>query len=708
MNDQSMTQTFPTRDPVLVTCGLPYASGPIHVGHLRTYVPADVFVRLLRKMGTDVTFVCGSDTHGTPVLASAEKEGVSPQELYQRYHRHYLDIFPKLNIFFDNYGTTDDPENIERTIQIVNELDKNGYIYSRELETPYCDKCQRSLPDRFVRGTCPYCNSDARGDECDQGCGKYLEPGEILNPRCAICGSSTRLVRRTHYYFKLRAFESFLKEYLEHLAGTKNARNYALGWVNEGLRDWCITRDIEWGIKFPKDPSLTLYVWVDAPIHYISSTEQWAKRIQKNDEWLKFWGPGNGKIVHFIGQDIVYHHCLFWPSMLKGSNYNLPYAIVASGMLKIEGHKFSRSRGYVIWVEDDYLRNGLDPDHLRYFMISATGHTRELDFSWDAFSDKVNVELAGTLGNFIYRSLYFTKKYFGKVPEGELDLQIRKEIQQTIDAVVQAANEYELKKYADELIRLASVGNNYFQTNQPWDLIKTDKTRTAHVLYNALAITKALAILAEPVMPAMAERVWSQLGYEGSSVHSARLEEALDPKKPGEAIGDPRPPVIKPDEKLIARLKDEIAKRISDAELLQRGERPIEEVEGTRVMKKQKEESMEKKTTDSRRVSHDEFLKMDLRAGKILSCERIPRTDRLLLLKVDIGSEIRTIVTGLGHLYSPEELTGITALFLTNLEPKKIGGVESNGMIIAVERADEPGKWVPVKLDGVPPGSKAA
>ncbi|NWF97195.1 MAG: methionine--tRNA ligase [Candidatus Thorarchaeota archaeon] len=689
MSDSTVIDTFPCKEPVLVTCGLPYASGPLHIGHLRTYVPADVFVRLLRKMGVDATFVCGSDTHGTPVLTSAEAKGVSARELYLKYHQHYLNIFPRLNIHFDNYGSTDDPENIHRTLELVKSLQRNGFIYPKELETPYCDKCKRSLPDRFVRGECPYCHNDARGDECDQGCGRYLEPGEVLNPRCAVCGSQTRLVKRTHYYFRLTAFDSFLREYLQGIQGTKNARNYALGWVNEGLRDWCITRDLNWGVRFPGDESLVLYVWVDAPIHYISSTEQWAKKTGQADAWEKYWMPGNGKIVHFIGQDIVYHHCVFWPSMLKGSGYNLPHAVVASGMLNIGGHKFSRSRGYVVWIEDDYLAMGLDPDYLRYYMVSFTGHTRDLDFSFEAFQDKVNTELAGTFGNFIYRAIYFTKKHFDTVPEGVVEPVLQSEIRRAVQTAIDSANEYEPKRLADEVLRLASVGNNYFQSNKPWDLVKTDRKRAAQVLFNCVALIKALAILVEPIMPGIAERIWTQLGHTGTDIHGVPLEECCLAPAVGTQIREPIPLITKIEEDFLAKLKENIDKRILDAEARAKGEKPMEE-------------------TRTETVTLEEFKKLDLRAGKILRVERIPKKDKLLLLTVDIGSETRTIVTGLADQYTPEELTGITALFLINLEPRKIGGVESKGMILAVEKADQPGRWLLVRLEGVPPGSKAA
>ncbi|MDH4213026.1 MAG: methionine--tRNA ligase [Candidatus Thorarchaeota archaeon] len=680
-------RTYPTKDPVLVTCGLPYASGQMHIGHLRTYVPADVFVRLLKKMQVDVAFICGSDTHGTPVLTAAEAAGVSPKELYTKYHQFYLDTFPKLHINFDNYGTTDDPENIARTIQIVKELQKNGYIYPKNLDSPYCDNEGRSLPDRYVRGECPYCHVDARGDECDQGCGRYLEPGEILNPRCAICGSPTRTITRTHYYFRLSSFEDFLKKYLNDVDGTKIAKNYALGWVNEGLKDWCITRDLEWGIKYPGDESLTLYVWVDAPIHYMSSTEQWAKKIKKPDEWKKFWLPGSGRLVHFIGQDIVYHHCLFWPAMLKGSGYNLPSAIVASGMVKIRSHNFSRSRGYVVWILDDYLERGLDPDYLRYYMVSFTGHTRDLDFSFTAFADKVNTELVGTIGNFIYRTLHFTKKHFGTVPEGKFDKTLKLEVEKSVETIIDAVNEYELKKASDEILRLASIGNEYFQTNQPWALVKENKTKCGDVLFNAVALVKAITIFIDAIMPGTAETIWKQLGFKGPEVHKIPLVAALEPVKTGTRIVNPQPVISKIDDDLLESLKTIIDNRIKAAEKAESGEELVEEKE---------------------MITFEYFKKLDLRAGKILKCERVPKKDKLLHLEVDIGTEKRTIITGLADQYKPEELIGMTALFLTNLEPKKIGGIESHGMIIAVEKGDQPGRWLPVKLDGVPPGSKAA
>jgi len=499
---------FPLPRPVLVTCGLPYVNGPCHIAHLRTYVPADIFVRFLRKLGQQVVFVCGSDTHGTPILVKAESEGLTPKEVVKKYHKHFVELFPRLGIEFDNYGSTDDPLNHNRTKEIILQLLKNGYIYGKQLELPYCPTCNRFLPDRYQTGTCPYCGAIARGDECDQGCGRYLEPGELLDPRCVICGTKPEMRETRHYFMKLTAFEGFLREYLKQMNGTENARNYAIQWLEKGLQDWNITRNLDWGVEFPGEPGLVLYVWVDAPIGYISSTEEWA--IKKNGDWEYFW-KGPGYLIHFIGGDIIYHHCLFWPSMLKGAGYNLPFAVVASGMVRVEGHKFSKSRGYVLWVKEDYLDKGLDPDALRYYIASYTGHTRDLDFSWSSFGEKLNKELVGTLGNFLYRTILFAKKNYGCIPDGEVEPNVAAEVEAVIHEIREGLDVYEFKRISDAVISLAAFGNKYLQENEPWRLVKTDPGKAQQVTYNCLWIAKALQILIEPIMPGKADDLRKQL-----------------------------------------------------------------------------------------------------------------------------------------------------------------------------------------------------
>jgi methionyl-tRNA synthetase len=551
---------YPRDRPILVTCGLPYVNGPCHIAHLRTYVPADVFVRFLRKMGQEVVFICGSDTHGTPITVKAEEEGVSPKEIVERYHRHFLELFPRLGIVFDNYGSTDDPLNHRRTQQIVLELVRRGYIYPKILRLPYCPKCKRFLPDRYLRGICPYCGVEARGDECDQGCGRHLEPGELLEPRCRLCGSKPEMRETKHYFFKLTAFENFLKQYLSGMDGTENARNYAFQWVEKGLMDWNITRNLDWGVKFPGEEGLVLYVWVDAPIGYISSTEEWAKRT--GSDWKYFW-RGPGYIIHFIGGDIIYHHCIFWPAMLEGAGYSLPYAVVASGMVKVEGKVFSKSRGYVIWVEDDYLKEGLDPDALRYYVVSYTGHTRDLDFSWRTYADKVNHELVATLGNFLYRALLFAKRHYGVIPKAEVEPRVRKVVEGAIKEIREGLDEYEFKRVVDAVLAVASYGNRYLQEGEPWRRIKTAPEEARVVVHNALWLVKALAILIEPIMPFKAEELWRQLGYGKRC--NVPLTEALEPLKAGLDLGEPRPLFEKISEEKVEELSDRIARRVREA-----------------------------------------------------------------------------------------------------------------------------------------------
>ncbi len=516
-----------------MTCGLPYANGPMHIAHLRTYVPADIFVRFLRKMGQEVVFICGSDTHGTPITVKAEEEGVSPQEIVAKYHQHFKEMFPRLGINFDNYGSTDDPLNHRRTQQIAIALMENGYIYSKEVTLPYCPTCERFLPDRYLRGTCPYCGATARGDECDQGCGRYLEPGELLDPRCSVCGTEPVMSESKQYFLRLTAFSDFLRGYLKRMDGTDIARNYAIQWLEKGLQDWNITRSIDWGVKFPGEPGLVLYVWFDAPIGYISSTEEWAQRT--GGDWEYYW-RGPGKLIHFIGGDIVYHHCLFWPSMLHGSGYSVPYAVVASGMVRVEGKIFSKSRGYVIWVYDDYLANGLDADALRYYVASYTGHTRDLDFSWRAYGEKVNKELVATLGNFLYRAVLFAHRNYGEAPEGTVEPEVREQVVQAIQTIREGLDEYEFKKVSDAVLALASYGNRYFQSREPWRLRKTDPREAANVVHNSLWLAKAIAVLMEPIMPFKAEALWAQLGDPRRDVP---LGEALEPLKVGAKTGRP-------------------------------------------------------------------------------------------------------------------------------------------------------------------------
>ncbi len=653
---------FPTDKPVLVTCGLPYANGKCHIGHLRTYVPADIFVRSLRKQGQKAAFICGSDAHGTPIVVNAEEQKITPKQLVEIYHEHFKTIFKSMEVEFSIFGNTDSPANHARTDSIVEALIENGYVYPKVIRLAYCPNDQRFLPDRFVEGICPYCGKVARGDECDQGCGKHLEPGEIKNAKCRICGNAAEYREQEHFFFKLSSFSGFLAEYLKTLKGTSNAINYAREWVKE-LKDWCITRNLEWGVRFPGHDDLVVYVWVDAPIGYISFTEEYASK--KNDTWEKYWRH-DSRIIHFIGEDITYHHCIFWPAMLKGAGYTQPWAVVASGMLKIDDKKFSKSRGYVVWVDDDYLAQGFHPDLLRYYIASYTSHTKELNFSWKVFQDKINNELVGALGNFLHRTQHFAHKNFGHIPEGKISEEILEKIEKTIETVVAALDEYEFKKATDSMMELAQYGNAYFQSHEPWSLVKKDKNACAAVLKNCLQIGKALILLFEPILPGNMEKAWKQLGQPGD-VHSAGFEDALIEIRTGE-LGAPEILFTKIDDRKIKEMETILDKRIKIASSRE---------------KKQIQDAKDEKSE----ITYEEFQKLDIRIGTIVSAENIKGSDKLLKLEVDIG-ERRQIVAGIARTHTASQLAGRQVVVIANLKPARLFGVESRGMILAADAED--------------------
>ena len=659
-----------TQPPLLVTCGLPYTNGPCHLGHLRTYVPADCYVRYMRRMGEEVVFVSGSDNHGTPIVVSAEERGVTPRALSEQYHRHFDETFKRIGVCFDHFGMTDDPTNHLRTQEIMSRLEKNGYIYKQIVHQAFCPTCRRFLPDRYVEGTCPYCGKQARGDECDQGCGKHLEPGEIKDPVCRICGTKAEFRDQEHYFFRLSAFRDYLLAFLERLRGTSNAKNYAAGWIRDELRDWCITRTLEWGVKFPGRDDLVVYVWVDAPIGYISFTEEWAART--GNDWKKYW-CGNNRVTHFIGGDIIYHHCIFWPGLLKGAEYGEPHAVVASGMVKVDDHKFSKSRGYVVWTNEDYLDKGLSPDYLRYYLLAYTSHTKELNFSWKVFGERINNEVVNILGNFVYRTLFFAHKEFGGVPAGTVDPEINSEIQKCLESVDRQMKEYEFKGAVDSVMALAAFGNSYIQANAPWKLIKSDREKAARVMKNAIQIVKALALLVEPVMPVKAQECWEQLGYS-DRVATHRIDEA-NGIVPEIRIAAPVPIFGRMEDTQIADLDAVLQKRVAEAN---------------------------KKMEKSPPISIEEFSKVEIKTGIVLDAEAIPKSSKLLKLKVDTGGETRQIVSGIAQFYKPQDLVGKTVIVLTNLAPAKIFGVESNGMILAA--GDTASLLIPEKP--VEPGTK--
>ncbi len=642
--------TSVTNRPLLITCGLPYANGPCHIGHLRTYIPADIYVRCLRKLRQNPLFVCGSDTHGTPIVINAEQQGTTPEKFAAYYHRYWEDTFKALSVDFSHYGNTDAPTNHFRTQEIVKALQENGYIYPLVIRLAYCPECDRFLPDRYVEGVCFFCGMPARGDECDQGCGRHLEPGEVVDPKCKTCGASAEFREENHFFFKLSAFKDFLSTYLETLGGTANARNYAREWVTNELKDWCITRNLSWGVPFP-GTDLVVYVWVDAPIGYVSFTEE------ATSTWEDYW-KNESNIIHFIGGDIIYHHAVFWPALLKGANYTTPAAIVASGMVKVDGETFSKSRGHVVWVDDDYLDHGFHPDLLRYYLASYTSHTKELNFSWKVFGEKVNHELVGSLGNFIYRTLLFAYKNFGHVPEAPVDGAIIERIETTREKMVSALKEYEFKKLVDAAMSLSDFGNAYFQSKELWNLVKSDKASCAREVKNCIQLVKALAVLLEPVMPSIMSKVQAQLGLTSTHFSDATVE--VEPLR----LGQPALPFTKIDEKKIGELETTLSRRMAGVA--------------------QKAPANEARTAEAT-IEFEDFKKMDLRIAHIVEAAAIKKSDKLLRITLQLGDETRQIVAGIARDYPAEELIGTDVLVLANVRPAKLMGVESHGMILAAE-----------------------
>ncbi|MGZ4939658.1 MAG: methionine--tRNA ligase [Halobacteriota archaeon] len=651
----------------LVTCGLPYANGPCHIGHLRTYVPADIYVRCLKKLHTNPLFVCGSDTHGTPIVINAEQQGITPEQFAAQYHAYWKETLSTFSVDFSHYGNTDSPTNHFRTQEIIKALEQNDYIYPLTIKLAYCPACNRFLPDRYVEGVCRFCGMPARGDECDQGCGRHLEPGEIIDPTCKTCGARAEHREETHYFFQLSAFRDFLLHYLDALGGTTNARNYAREWVTHELKDWCITRNLSWGVRFP-GTELVVYVWVDAPIGYISFTEE------ATQAWERYWRDG-ARITHFIGGDIIYHHCVFWPALLKGAGYSLPSSVVASGMVKVDGKTFSKSRGYVVWIDQDYLEQGFHPDLLRYYLAGYTSHTKELNFSWKVFGEKVNRELVGSLGNFVYRTLLFAYKNFGRIPEGAVGDAIMTRIAQTRDAMVAALDDYEFKKVVDAAMALSDFGNTYFQSKELWKLVKTDRAACARELKNCLQLVKALAIFLEPVMPTTMQEVQRQLDVRATDFSDATVP------LPSSELSQPTIPFAKIEEAKVAEMEAIFKERIAHAD---RASPAAGALAGT--------------------ITIEDFKRVDLRVARIIDAEKVPQSDKLMRITAELDGETRQIVAGIAHAYTPSELIGIDVVVVVNLPATTFMGVESQAMILAAESNGRPVLITP--SGQVSPGTK--
>jgi methionyl-tRNA synthetase len=678
-------EPFPTDAPAVVTCGLPYANGDQHIGHLRTYVSGDVMTRALRTLGQQTAFVSGSDMHGTPVAVNAWREGIDPEAFALRYHEQYEATFPKFNVEFDHYGNTHDGTNTELTQSIVRTLDEAGHIYEQPIKVAWDPEEDQPLPDRYVEGTCPYCGAKARGDECDEGCQRHLEPGEIEDPTSVITGNPAEYRERTHKFFRLSDFQEYLQGFIDRLEGTANAQNQPREWIEGELQDWCITRDMDWGIDYPGEggEDLVLYVWVDAPIEYISSTRQYTEDVGADTfDWERTW-KDDGEIVHVIGRDIIQHHTVFWPAMLQGAGYHEPRAVMASGFMSLEGKAFSTSRNRAIWV-DDYLETGLHPDLLRYYLVTVGGFMDDIDFSWDRFAERVNGELVGNVGNFAYRSLLFAERHFEGTPDAPVADEVSERIEGAVDAFHEAINDYSLRGAADAGVDLAHFGNEYIQRHEPWKLVDEEPEAAAEVIRGCVQLAKAVAVLLAPTIPQKADALWAQLGEDGS-VHDAPLEAAL--VAPPGAFGEPEELFSGLDDDRVAALNERLEERIEAAATADEDTSDDDMTDDTTDQTDGSVPDLEPIADE--RVSFDEFQSLDLRVGEITAADPIEGADDLVRLEVDIGVETRQVVAGIRQLHDVDALPGTRVVLVANLEPAELFGVESNGMVLAAgEQAD--------------------
>ncbi|MXV60849.1 methionine--tRNA ligase [Natronorubrum sp. JWXQ-INN-674] len=687
---------FPTERPAVVTCGLPYANGDLHVGHLRTYVGGDAFARALETLGQETAYVSGSDMHGTPVAVNAEQEGVDPAEFALDWHEQYEETFPKFNVEFDNYGHTHDETNTELTQEIVRTLDEEGYIYEKEIQVAYDPDADQYLPDRYVEGTCPYCGEKARGDECDEGCQRHLEPGEVEDPTSTITGNPAEYRKRPHKFFEVSEFADYLTEFLDGLEGTSNARNQPRQWIEDGLQDWCITRDMDWGINYPgdeddteTDDDLVLYVWVDAPIEYIASTKQYAERVGTDEyDWERVWKE-DGDIIHIIGRDIIQHHTIFWPAMLEGAGYNAPRAVAATGFITINGKGLSTSRNRAIWAKE-YVDEGFHPDLLRYYLTTTGGLQQDVDFSWDAFQEKVNGELVGTVGNFWYRSLLFAYRNYEGTPEADVSEEVRERIEGAIGQNRDAVNDYDLREVGRAATQLAQFGNEYIQRNEPWKLTDEEPERAAQVIRDCVQIAKAVGVLLEPIAPDKAQNLWEQLGEDGS-VADAHLEETLE--APPRNFDEPGELFEKIEDERVAELNEKLEEHVAaagdDGKSEADAETETDDTDASESDDMADEDTADLEPLLEDRIGFEDFQDLDIRVGRIETADGIEGADDLARLEVDIGFETRQVVAGIKQLHDLDELPGTNCVLLANMEPAELFGVESNGMILAAgEEAD--------------------
>lgn len=662
-----------------ITAALPYANGPVHIGHLAgVYVPADIYVRYLRSRGEDVAFVCGSDEHGVAIELRARKEGKTPQEVVDFYHNQIKDSFEKFGISFDIYHRTSSNLHHETASEFFKKMEAGGKFTVETSEQFFDEKEQQFLADRYIKGTCPNCGyEDAYGDQCEK-CGSTLSPTELKNPKSMLSGESPVMKETKHWYLPLDQYEPWLKDWL--LEGHKEWKSNVYGqcksWIDNGLRPRPMTRDLKWGIPVPTEggEGKVLYVWFDAPIGYISATKQWAKDNGKN--WEDYWKSDDTRLLHFIGKDNIVFHCIIFPTLLKAEgSYVLPDNVPANEFLNLESNKISTSRNWAVWLHEYLEEFPEKQDVLRYTLTANAPETKDNDFTWKDFQARNNSELVAIFGNFVNRAVVLTHKFFnGKVPSrGEL-MPIDKEVIGTVSeapARIQSAlDQFKFREALAQMMELARIGNKYLADTEPWKLIKEDQERVETILNIALQISANLAIVCEPFLPFTADKLVSILNTEKRSWSEAG---GIDFLANGHELNK-------------ATL---LFEKIEDKDV---------EAQVNKLLETKKMNEQENTTPDlpalKDEIVFDDFLKMDLRVGEIKTAEKVEKSNKLLKFTVDMGMETRTILSGVAKHFTPSEMIGKKVTVMANLAPRKIMGVESQGMLLFAENSD--GKLVPV------------
>jgi methionyl-tRNA synthetase len=674
-------------DRILVTAALPYANGPIHLGHLAgAYLPADIYVRFQRLRGREILFICGSDEHGVAITLTADKEHVPPQAVVDRYHAMNANAFTRFGMSFDNYSRTSLPLHHATAREFLIDFQKRGILRERKEQQFFDARAGMFLPDRYIEGTCPVCgNNDARGDQCEQ-CGTFLDPAQLKNPRSKITGETPVLKETTHLYFPLGDFQKRLEEYVRDRHAREpwkdNVLQYVRGWFKDGLQDRAVTRDLDWGVKIPLPGYETkvIYVWFDAVLGYISSTKEWAERRGTPEAWKQYWLSEKTKYLAFIGKDNVVFHTIVFPAMLMAWNdghpehYVLPDNVPANEFLNFEGQKFSKSRGWGIDVRDFLGRYPADP--LRYYLGVSLPEYRDADFTWKDFQARNNNELADILGNFINRTLAFAGRTFaGTVPpRGTLepvDMEMIAVLERTPADTASCFEEYRFRDGILEAMNLARAANKYFNDSQPWKTATSDIARCGTTINISLQVARALAILMGPVIPATAEKIWGMLNLEGSASGSSWDSARELRVETGRSLGKV--------EILFTKIEDEVIAK----EIAALGQAPG--APAPPAAEPPKEPAKEK-------VTIDDFKKLDLRVARVLSAEKVPKSEKLLKLQVDVGGDQRQILAGIAQHYAPDDLVGKSVVVVFNLQPAKLMGQESQGMVLAA--SDASGKLV--------------